>query len=101
MYQRPILSELIRRMEEPRRFIQVLSGPRQTGKTTLARQLIQNLDMPSVYASADEPSLKEGFWIEQQWERARVESNQNGTLLVLDEVQKLPNWSESVKAVVG
>ena len=78
MYQRPVLNELIRRMGEPRRFIQVLSGPRQTGKTTLAQQLIQNLDMPCVYASADEPSLKEGFWIEQQWERARREGGQEG-----------------------
>jgi predicted AAA+ superfamily ATPase len=84
-------------MAEPRRFIQVLSGPRQTGKTTLARQLIQHLDMPCIYASADEPALKDGFWLEQQWDKARRDRGDAGALLVLDEVQKLSNWSESVK----
>ncbi|NIA13179.1 MAG: AAA family ATPase [Nitrospiraceae bacterium] len=86
----------------PRRFIQVLAGPRQTGKTTLARQLIEAVNMPAHYATADEPTLKGGMWLAQQWESARVlgqapGGESNDALLVLDEIQKLPGWSESVK----
>jgi len=88
-------------MDEPRRFIQILSGPRQTGKTTLARQVLKSLDWSGHYATADEPALKGPDWIEQQWEvvRTRLKSDakiQQG-LLVLDEIQKLPGWSETVK----
>ena len=56
--------------------MQVLSGPRQTGKTTLARQLIDCIKMPSHYASADELrlTLKSTSWIEQQWEAARTKA---------------------------
>ena len=68
MYKRPIYKSLYRRLHEPRRFIQVLLGPRQTGKTTLAHQIMKELRNPSHYASADEPALKDRSWIEQQWE---------------------------------
>ncbi|MGZ6236352.1 MAG: ATP-binding protein, partial [Syntrophales bacterium] len=88
------------RITERRRFMQVIVGPRQTGKTTLARQLIDDLGLPSHYASADEPTLKTPTWIEQQWETARMKaraSEHKKALLVLDEVQKIGNWSEVVK----
>ncbi|MFH1985221.1 MAG: ATP-binding protein [Pseudomonadota bacterium] len=100
MYNRPILNKLIDRLHEPRKFIQALSGPRQSGKTTLARQAIDALSAPAHYASADEPALKGMHWIEQQWEAARFnmrrESSAEG-ILVLDEIQKMPGWSETVK----
>ncbi len=101
MYKRLIYNEIIKRIAEPRRFIQVLSGPRQTGKTTLAQQVLQSLDWPVHYATADEPALKGPDWIEQQWEvvRTRLKTNSKARpgLLVLDEIQKLPRWSETVK----
>ena len=97
MFQRPVYNVIFERVSEPRRFMQVLSGPRQTGKTTLARQLIDCIKMPSHYASADEPTLKSTFWIEQQWEAARTKARTGKALLVLDEVQKIPGWSETVK----
>ncbi|MFH1934858.1 MAG: ATP-binding protein [Pseudomonadota bacterium] len=85
-------------MSEPRRFIQVLSGPRQTGKTTLAHQVMADLKIPSHYASADEPTLKDLTWIEQQWEAARFKGDSTkGSLFILDEVQKITGWSETVK----
>ena len=101
MFKRPIYTTLQRRIAEPRRFIQVLAGPRQTGKTTLARQLMEELNVPSHYASADEPALKDRTWLEQQWEAARAKLG-SGTkaetaLLVLDEVHKITTWSETVK----
>ena len=101
MYKRPIYSVVAKRLGEPRRFIQVLAGPRQTGKTTLARQLLSDFKGPGHYATADEPVLKNRLWIEQQWETARFGARKEGRrspgLLVLDEVQKIPGWSETVK----
>lgn len=100
MFKRPILNTIKGRITERRRFMQVIVGPRQTGKTTLARQLIDDLGLPSHYASADEPTLKTSTWIEQQWETARMKaraSEHKKALLVLDEVQKIGTWSEVVK----
>ncbi len=101
MYKRPIFRVLLKRLREPRRFIQVLAGPRQVGKTVLARQLMEDLPIPNHYASADEPTLRERNWLEQQWEIARLQINsQRGAkeaLLILDEVQKVADWSEMVK----
>jgi predicted AAA+ superfamily ATPase len=101
MYKRPIYKVLMKRLAESRRFIQVLSGPRQTGKTTLAQQAIAGKKIPNHYATADEPALKDRNWIEQQWEVARLKSKSGSrkkkTLLVLDEIQKIPGWSETVK----
>jgi uncharacterized protein len=40
MFQRIHYQALMTRIEEPRRFIQVISGPRQVGKSTLVEQLL-------------------------------------------------------------
>jgi predicted AAA+ superfamily ATPase len=98
MFKRRIHSVLMERMSESRRFMQVLYGPRQTGKTTVAHQVMADLEIPSHYASADEPTLKDRTWIEQQWEisRLKVESEKK-VLFVLDEAQKIAGWSETVK----
>ena len=72
MYKRAIFQTLLKRLKEPRRFIQVLAGPRQAGKTVLARQVMEELAIPSHYASADEPTLRHRIWIEQQWDIARL-----------------------------
>jgi predicted AAA+ superfamily ATPase len=101
MFKRPLYQILRERIAEPRRFIQALMGPRQTGKTTLAQQILDELEIPKHYATADEPVLKDFTWIEQQWETARAKfSTDKGHkkgLLVLDEVQKITGWSETVK----
>jgi predicted AAA+ superfamily ATPase len=97
MYKRPIYKTIKKRISEKRKFIQVLFGPRQTGKTTIVRQLMEDLKILSHYASADEPALKGSAWIEQQWETARVQSAGKPALLILDEIHKIPNWSETVK----
>jgi predicted AAA+ superfamily ATPase len=63
MFKRPVYNVIRKRILEPRRFIQVLSGPRQTGKTTLAHQIIENLGFSSHYTTSDEPILKNSAWI--------------------------------------
>lgn len=102
MFLRPISQVLLDRLNEPRRFIQALIGPRQTGKTTIARQILSKIGTPSHYASADEPILRDRIWIEQQWEIARTKLKSETpraqqAILVLDEIQKVSGWSETVK----
>jgi hypothetical protein len=100
MYIRPQSKDLARRLKEPRRFIQVMTGARQVGKTTLVRQVLDHSKLRSHYASADEPTLQGSEWIGQQWEAARLEAKdagRRGSLLVLDEIQNVPHWSETVK----
>lgn len=89
-FQRTHLQRLESRMREKRRFIQVLAGPRQVGKTTLAQQLMQQLgDTPTYYTAADAVANAGIAWIEQQWETARLTLQQSGAselVLVIDEV---------------
>jgi predicted AAA+ superfamily ATPase len=97
---RPQSSVLSRRLRESRRFIQVVSGPRQVGKTTMVRQVMEASRTGARFASADEPTLRGRDWIEQQWDAARLEAGnagKRGAALILDEIQKIPNWSETVK----
>lgn len=99
-YVRPQAAELARRLQEPRRFMQAVVGPRQVGKTTLVQQVVEASGLPARYASADEPTLRQLPWIAQQWEAARLqarEAGRQGAVLILDEIHKIPAWSESVK----
>jgi predicted AAA+ superfamily ATPase len=87
-------------MDEPRRFIQVVTGPRQVGKTTLVNQVMDDLPFPGYYATADGLVSAGPAWISEQWEVARIRQKQipdSSLLLVLDEIQKIENWSETVK----
>ena len=97
-YQRPRAQVLAGRLREPRRFLQVVTGPRQVGKSTLVQQVTDGLGVAVRYASADEPTLRGADWIGQQWEAARLEAvGKAGAVLVLDEIQKIPAWAETVK----
>lgn len=101
MYERDVLPTLAVRLAEPRRFIQVLAGPRQVGKTTVSEQVGRILEYPQHFATADEPGIKGSGWLATQWEVARdlakTSKERGGALLVLDEAQKIPGWSETVK----
>jgi len=96
-FHRPLATELARRLAEPRRFVQVVAGARQVGKTTLVQQVCEETGLPLRFASADEPTLRGPEWVATQWEAARLAAGTGGGLLVLDEVQKAAGWSESVK----
>ena len=102
--QRDVLASFRARLREPRRFLQVVAGPRQVGKTTLVRQALSALDrlpgktVAQHSVSADNPGLVGTSWLSSQWETARALATQAGAcILVLDEVQKLPAWTEEVK----
>jgi predicted AAA+ superfamily ATPase len=98
-YRRPPHGTLVARLGERRRFIQVVTGPRQVGKTTLVRQALAGLASPSVYASADDPGLRDRAWLDAQWGAARAVAAASGgtAILAIDEIQKVPSWAEIVK----
>ncbi|MBI3009395.1 MAG: AAA family ATPase, partial [Candidatus Omnitrophica bacterium] len=92
MYKREITSTLSRRLQEPRRFVQVITGPRQVGKTTAIQQVLAELSIPAHYAAADLPAPPATEWIAQQWELARMRCQAHApAVLVLDEVQRIPH----------
>lgn len=100
MYQRSDLQLIVSRIQEPTHTIQVIMGARQVGKTTLIKQLLDTYTDPYHYASADAVPAGDSSWLRGIWETVRMLYAQNNTksyLLVLDEVQKIPNWSEEVK----
>lgn len=91
--------ELRGRLKEEVQFIQVITGPRQVGKTTMAEQLSEWVDFPCHFSSADHVSAPGTFWISQQWDVARTRTQDAETgLFIIDEIQKIKNWSEVVKA---
>jgi len=99
-FQRPRAGVLSDRLAEPRRLIQFVGGPRQAGKTTLVQQVMNGMVTPCLYASADEPAVRDTAWLSAQWEKARemaADSGRAGAILAIDEVQKVTGWSETVK----
>lgn len=100
MFRKPEYSVLMNRLREPSRRIQVVSGPRQVGKTTMVLQVLDTLESERkaiIYASADLPAPGGSTWIEERWQAARILAEETDAVLALDEVQKISNWSETVK----
>ncbi len=101
MFERPLVDTLVARLTEPRRLIQAIVGPRQSGKTTAIAQTQARLETRGMrvrYASGDEPLIPGPAWIDRQWELARTLADDAPVVLALDEVHKIPGWSERVKA---
>ena len=119
-FQRSQVDTLVQRLGEPAHHIIALFGPRQTGKTTIARQALGRIDLESRYLPVDEPEApglpalndedaatfrlhteRDTEWLIRQWEASRTEAERSprGAVLVLDEIQKIERWSETVKGL--
>ena len=99
-YKRPQFSAVLERMNEPRKFIQVLAGPRQVGKSTLIDQVLEECTLPHYLYNADGVDENDTDWIRRVWESARTQMDtrqQTEAILVIDEIQKIKRWSEIVK----
>lgn len=100
MFVRAEYQEVKNRLEEPRMFIQVIAGPRQVGKSTLVGQVLEHITLPYNSYSADAELNVDQSWISNVWDAARNEMdyrNESEHILVIDEIQKVENWSEVVK----
>ena len=100
MYKRTQYQTIIKRLKEPRHFLQVVLGPRQVGKTTVVKQVLKDLGLPFQLYSADSVPATQTGWISDCWNTARIQmrvENKPEFILVIDEVQKIKNWSEVVK----
>lgn len=96
-YTRPFVNTLALRLAEQKPLIQVLTGPRQVGKTTGVRQLMAQGAWPHHYANADDVLVSDRQWLLEHWQQALLLGD--GALLVIDEIQKVANWPETIKAL--
>ncbi len=100
MFVRAEYQEVKSRLEEQRMFIQVIAGPRQIGKSTLVGQVLDKITLPYSSFSADNELNVTQAWISNVWDVARNEMtvrHEKEHILVIDEIQKIENWSEVVK----
>jgi predicted AAA+ superfamily ATPase len=84
--------------EPPPRNIQLITGPRQVGKTDTLLKLSKRLGRKALYSAADSPeSSLPGYW-ERLWQYVRnIESENGEAFLLIDEIQHLENWSVRLK----
>ena len=99
-YQRQIVNEITSRINEPRRFIQIVIGPRQTGKSTAVAQALESYRAPSLFEEATKGE-SDADWIRALWIRARnlITPETPEAALIIDEVQYVSNWSSVVKTL--
>jgi uncharacterized protein len=97
IYERPFVKLLEKRLIEETPLIQVLVGPRQVGKTTGIKQLLARYPGSCHYANADDNLVADRSWLLEQWQKAKMMGT--GSLLIIDEIQKIPNWSETLKSL--
>lgn len=98
MYERDFVSTIASRLAEPRRFMQIVIGSRQTGKSTAVSQALARLDAPRVTFAFDRMRDRRPAVLEEVWDSARsLLAREGEVILSLDEVQKVPDWSSTVK----
>lgn len=100
-YKRSQYQLVIDRLNEPRLRLQVIIGPRQVGKSTLIRQVLETTNIPFDAYNADDIPNAGQLWLSTVWEKSRLkikQGNESERLLVIDEIHKIPNWSETIKA---
>lgn len=100
MYKKAEYQKIKSRLEEERKFIQVVMGARQIGKSTVVKQVLKDIKLPYQFFSADNVPASNTAWISNCWAAVRSLKENNAwdcVILVIDEIQKIVNWSEAVK----
>lgn len=128
-YEKPIISTILDRLNKDRKHLIIITGPRQTGKTTVLLQALKRQECPYSYLPVDEPEpsslrntlddvfqetavgqtkvatpiseKKDTRWLVRKWEQARIEANRSKQdfIIAFDEIQKIPEWSETIKGL--
>lgn len=101
MYERAQVQTISNRMSEfENPLLQVVVGPRQTGKSTMVAQALKYQQCENVYVSADDPIEPSASWLTAEWQQARnMTRGKNPVILVIDEIQKVKGWSRAVKSL--
>lgn len=101
MFLRNQTRDLISRLGRPGPLLQILTGPRQVGKTTAIRQILDALGKKGcskIFATADAIAAPPVKWISEHWDKAAARARAGKpAILAFDELQKIPGWSEIVK----
>ena len=98
LFVRPFVAKIEKALAADLPFLHIITGPRQVGKTTAAQQICSAWDGETVFAAADSPLPPGPEWIHAQWQLALARGGRGRrVLLVLDEIQKVTGWSETVK----
>lgn len=92
MKERRLAKLLFRRLSGDSPRIQVIVGPRQVGKTTAVKSVLNG--MGGTYETADSPTPLDHEVIEKWWRSAHEAAPR---VLAIDEVQKISGWSEAIK----
>jgi hypothetical protein len=83
--------------EPPPGRIQIVTGPRQVGKTTLLLRVADDLGPRCRYAAADSPEASlPGFW-ERLWADAESLARERPAVLLIDEIHVLQEWASRLK----
>lgn len=101
-FQRQVVQAVLDALKNRKNLLQIITGPRQVGKTVAAQQIAQQWPGETILVSADSPLPPGPEWLRAQWERARrtAQPDKTGqTLLIVDEIQKVKGWSEEVKSL--
>lgn len=101
MYERDQVSTIAKRMSESQNpLMQVVVGPRQTGKSTMLTQALARQSQPAHFVSADDPISPSSDWLQVEWQQARnMVRSQGVAVFIIDEIQKVPHWPEAVKSL--
>ena len=116
-YVRPIKQDILKYLDGKPKHMLMLWGPRQSGKSTLIQQTLRHYPGPYQYINVDDfepehiidfPELMQkpkssrlSLWMREHWQKARscAQASSQPFVLVIDEVQMIPNWAQRVKGM--
>jgi len=99
-FRRDFVETLEQRILEPRAFIQIVMGPRQTGKSTAVKQALDSIKYAKIVHVFNRAAANKTKILEDIWRKAReVEATESPVVLSLDEIQLVPEWSSLVKTL--
>ncbi len=94
-----VLQTLRKRLLEPAPArAQILTGPRQVGKTTLLCEIADEWGNQAIYAPADGQEASLSGWWENLWSKAQRLAERGPAVLLIDEIQYMSGWSRLLKS---
>lgn len=96
-----VKERLTERLDEPAPGrVQILTGPRQVGKTHILLDSAARWRESALYLAADAPESSLPGWWELQWQRTLQMAGRGKSVLFVDEAHYLPQWSPVIKSAI-